>query len=62
MACASSVTAPSEPGTTGTQALGRRFRLDLVAHDADVLGRRTDEGDAVLFQDLSETRVLDRKP
>ena len=40
------------------QALGRRFRLDLVAHDADVLRRRADEGDRVLFQDLREARVL----
>ena len=40
------------------EALGRRLGLDLVAHDADVLGGRTDEGDAVLLQDLGEARVL----
>ena len=31
---------------------------DLVAHDADVLGRRADEGDLVLLQDLGEAGVL----
>ena len=40
------------------EALGRLLGLDLVAHDADVLGRRADEGDAVLLQDLGEARVL----
>ena len=40
------------------EPLGRLLGLDLVAHDADVLGRRADEGDLVLFQDLGEARVL----
>ena len=38
--------------------LGSAFGLDLVAHRADVLGTRADEGDAVLGQDLGEARVL----
>src|SRR5689334_16024447 len=33
------------------------LRLDLVAHDADVLGRRPDETDLVLAQDFGEARV-----
>ncbi len=32
--------------------------LDLVAHQPDMLGLRTDEGDLVLVQDFGETRVL----
>ena len=40
------------------EALGGLLGLDLVAHDADVLGRRADEGDLVLFQDLGEAGVL----
>src|SRR5262249_46298703 len=35
--------------------------LDLVAHHADVLGARTDEGDAVLGQDLGEAGVLGKE-
>ena len=40
------------------EALGGRLGLDLVAHDADVLGRGADEGDVVVFQDLGEAGVL----
>ena len=40
------------------EALGRLLRLDLVAHDADVLRRRADEGDLVLFEDLGEARIF----
>ena len=40
------------------EALGGLLGLDLVAHDADVLGRRADEGDAVLLEDLGEAGVL----
>ena len=40
------------------ELLGGLLRLDLVAHDADVLGRRADEGDLVLFEDFGEARVL----
>ena len=40
------------------EAAGRVLGLDLVAHDADVLGRRPDERDLVLFEDLGEARVL----
>ena len=32
--------------------------LDLVAHQADVLGLRADEGDLVLVEDIGEARVL----
>ena len=35
--------------------------VDLVAHDADVLGRRADKGDAVLLQNLGEARVFRQK-
>ena len=59
IASGSLVTAPSEPGTTGMpSALCGFLRSDLVAHDADVLGRRPDEGDAVLLEDLGEAGVL----
>ncbi len=59
IASGSLATAPSEPGTTGNaELLGRLLRLDLVAHDADVLRRRADEGDLVLFEDLGEAGVL----
>ena len=34
--------------------------LDLVAHQADVLGLRADEGDLVLFEDVGEAGVLRR--
>ena len=58
-ASSSAVTPPSEPGTTG---MPRRLRgalgLDLVAHQADVLGLRADEVDVVLFEDFGEARVL----
>ena len=40
------------------EGLGGLLGLDLVTHGADVLGRRPDEGDVVLFQDLGEARVL----
>ncbi len=40
------------------EALGRALRLDLVAHDADVLRLRADEGDAVIIQDVGEAGVL----
>jgi hypothetical protein len=40
------------------EAHGRAFGLDLVAHQADMLGARTDEGDAVGGEDVGETRVL----
>ena len=40
------------------EPLGRLLGLDLVAHDADVLRRRADEGDLVLFEDFGEARVL----
>ena len=36
----------------------RALGLDLVAHQADVLGLRADEGDAVLGENLGEARVL----
>ena len=59
LASVSSVTAPSEPGTTGMPSFaGGVLGLDLVAHDADVLGARADEGDAVRFEDLGELGVL----
>ena len=35
-----------------------RFRLDLVAHDADVIRLGTDEGDAMLVENVGESRVL----
>ena len=40
------------------EALGGALGLDLVAHQADVLGLRADEVDAVLDQDFGEARVL----
>ena len=40
------------------QALGRAFRLDLVAHDADMVAGRADEGDVVRRQDVGELGVL----
>ena len=39
-------------------SLGGALGLDLVAHDADVLGLRADEGDVVALDDLGEARVL----
>ena len=35
---------------------------DLVAHDADMLGTRSDELDAVLAQDVGKARILGEKP
>ena len=43
------------------EPLGGALGLDLVAHDADVLGLRPDEGDAVLVEDLGEAGVLGRE-
>ncbi len=40
------------------EALGGALGLDLVAHQADVLGARADELDAVLGQNLGEARIL----
>ena len=34
------------------------LRLDLVAHEPDMLGARADEGDLVLFEDLGEAGIL----
>ena len=36
--------------------------LDLVAHQADMLGLRADEGDLVLFEDFGEPGVLRQEP
>ena len=36
----------------------RRLGFDLVAHQADMLGLRADEGDVVLVENLGEARVL----
>ena len=58
-ASASDVTPPSEPGTTGMPSfLGGALGLDLVAHQADVLGLGADELHAVLGQDFGKARVL----
>jgi hypothetical protein len=46
------------PGTTGMPSRFGLLGLDLVAHDADVLGCRADEGDAVLLEDLGEAGVF----
>ena len=40
------------------EPLGRALGLDLVAHDADVLGARADEGELVRLEDLGEAGVL----
>ena len=37
---------------------GGALGLDLVAHDADMLGLGADEGDVVLLQDLGEAGVF----
>ena len=37
------------------------FGGDLVAHQADMLGLRSDEGDAVFLHDLGEARILRQK-
>ena len=53
------VTPPSEPGTTGMPSrCGGALGLDLVAHDADVLGLRADEMRCRAREDLGEARVL----
>ena len=58
-ASASDVTPPSEPGTTGMPSfLAVRLGLDLVAHQADVLGLRADEMHVVLGEDFGKARVL----
>ena len=41
---------------------GGALGLDLVAHDADVLGARADEGDVVRGEDLGEAGVLGEEP
>ncbi len=62
MASSSLPTAPSEPGTTGMPSYWTRLLgLDLVAHEADVLGARPDEMQIVLGEDLGEARVLRKK-
>ncbi len=43
------------------EAAGRVLGLDLVAHDADVLGARPDEGDAVRFQDLGKLGIFGKE-
>jgi len=40
------------------KALGGFLGFDLIAHDADMIRRRADEGDLMLFEDLREARVL----
>ena len=40
------------------EALGGALGLDLVAHDADMVGRRTDEGDVVGGQDVGKLGVF----
>ncbi len=40
------------------EAARRALGLDLVAHDADVLGLRADEGDVVILEDFREARIL----
>src|SRR6185312_10156259 len=44
------------------EALRGALRLDLVAHDADMLGRRANEADLVIAQDFRKARVLREKP
>ena len=43
------------------EALGGLLGLDLVAHDADVLGLRADEMQIVVGEDFGEARVLGQK-
>ena len=43
------------------EAPGGVLRGNLVAHGPDMLGRRTDEGDAVILQDLGEAGVLGKE-
>ena len=53
------MTPPSEPGThRNAELLGGALGLDLVAHQADVLGLGADEVHAVLGEDFGEARVL----
>ena len=40
------------------EAPRRRLGLDLVAHDAEMLGSRADEDDVVALQNLGKARVL----
>ena len=40
------------------ERLRGRLRLDLVAHEPDMLGARTDKGDLVLFEDFGEAGIL----
>ncbi len=40
------------------ELLRRLLGRDLVAHDANVLGRRPDERDRVLLEDLGEAGIL----
>ena len=59
IASSSGPTAPSEPGTTGMPSFLRGLLgLDLVAHQADVLGLRADEMQIVLGEDFGEAGVL----
>ena len=58
-ACASlAIATPPSPARPGCRPRGRRLGRDLVAHQPDVLGRRADEDDAVLLDDLGEVGVL----
>ena len=43
------------------EPLGGALGLDLVAHDADMLGLGADEGEIVLGEDLGEAGVLGQK-
>ena len=58
-ASASESTPPSDPGTTGMpRRLGGALGLDLVAHDADVLGLGADELHVVVGEDFGKAGVL----
>ena len=53
---------PSEPGTVGMpSSSGGPLGRDLVAHQADVLGPRTDEVHVVLGQDFGKAGVLGKE-
>ena len=43
------------------ETLGGAPGLDLVAHQADVFGLRTDEADLMFLENICETRVLGQK-
>ena len=59
IASASLLMAPSEPGTTGRpSSIAASLAAHLVAHQRDVLGRRADEGEAVLLDHGGELGVL----